>query len=1319
MSAKTAIQYFRDENITVGINAGNSLDAVRNWGAGAPIAEETAWSNPALNQAYFNGIKTLGFDIVRIPVSWIGHVSNTAPNYTVNSDWLRRVAQVVNMARDAGLKAIINVHHDGNHNDQPGWLNINTANTAMGDRFERLWVQIADYFQNYGDFLMFQAFNEIHDGQWGKSGTQAQYNTINNWNQRFTNAVRNSGGNNPNRYLLYYGYNVTHLIGTGGSDATRFQLPTDPTPNRRIVGFHYYDPFNFAHDGAVDTWDTQTNRNNINTAFGNFKTRFIDNNIPVIIGETGPVRRTSDNAAARQNRLLYIDYMFGKARENEIVPIFWENGGNNDFGLINRTNGTANNDVAQTVIERMMSATKTNVPVTVTSVTVTPNPASVTKGGTRQFSAQVNGTGVPSQTVTWSLVGSPAGASISTAGLLTVTPSATVATITVRAASTVSGYTSIFGTSTVTVTEQATGFTLDDLEHGTDVNYLEGSWYYMVTSDNAPAANLTPLETATAAQHNAIITNAGPANTHGPMSFVPMPNNTATGNLTSGQVRTASGNYVAALRFVNIASHVTAPAPDNWGRFAGVGMGTELSSAPNVGIGSEFNTVEEISFDMWAPNNMRVIFKVQTTENAGANGNSYKNVVVGNGNWQTHTVRLTSSQNRAPLASGAIPNADGAAIPGVGGVLNLCAPSGGIAGDLCQEPYHGSHFTFNRANVTALMWQVNAYGDFNNTLAASNTVLVDNIRFDNFTSSTTSRTNIAPAVVTIGGTYTFTGSAQTPAPANVSVVLGGTTLVNGTDYTYVASNNVNAGTATVTVTGIGSYTGTVTQTFTIAKASAPAITWPAASAITYGAALSTSTLTGGSTTFGSFAWTTGSTVPTVTNSGYSVTFTPNAATLLNYNIAATLTNTVPITVNRAAGTFVTTPALSTTYTPTLTLANLTLPSGYTWVTPSTSLNAGDGQTFLAAYTNPNGNFLSANGNVTVNVARAAGTFVTTSALNTTYTPTLTLANVTLPEGYEWVEPSTPLFAGNGQSFTAAYTNPNGNYLSADGNITVNVAKASLGTFTPPVLAATYGGLLSDVELPDGWEWDNDDPAVTVGNAGEQTHEASLTAFDADNYEAGDWTGVSFTVMVAKADIDMSGITFADKTVDRDGTTYSIFISGELPNGVSVQYDGNFRSAAGVYTVTAAFTLTQALAANYNVPEPMTATLTIANTNSILSNRPGHQPDINAEAPATALSGKFTAGPNPVDRSSGTVDFFWQGSQIKSSTLNIFDASGNLINKVRIAEKSEGTSSGRREVGSWNLKNSRGRPVAEGTYLVKGVINVDGNKEKVSLILGVR
>jgi uncharacterized repeat protein (TIGR02543 family) len=148
--------------------------------------------------------------------------------------------------------------------------------------------------------------------------------------------------------------------------------------------------------------------------------------------------------------------------------------------------------------------------------------------------------------------------------------------------------------------------------------------------------------------------------------------------------------------------------------------------------------------------------------------------------------------------------------------------------------------------------------------------------------------NLSALVVTL----TYGGDAHTEdvafaafAGKNISE-----SPVHGTALVRMTHNGT-----TVTVR-IGDYTAD-TNPLTVNKAIPAAITWPVASAITYGAALSTSTLTGGSTT-GIFAWQTGATIPTVTNSGYNVVFTPSDTD--NYDWSnITLTQAVAITVNPA------------------------------------------------------------------------------------------------------------------------------------------------------------------------------------------------------------------------------------------------------------------------------------------------------------------------------------------------------------------------------------------------------------------------------------
>jgi len=110
---------------------------------------------------------------------------------------------------------------------------------------------------------------------------------------------------------------------------------------------------------------------------------------------------------------------------------------------------------------------------------------------------------------------------------------------------------------------------------------------------------------------------------------------------------------------------------------------------------------------------------------------------------------------------------------------------------------------------------------------------------------------------------------------------------------------------------------------------------------------------------------------------------------------------------------------------------------------------------------------------------------------------------------------------------------------------------------------------------------------------------------------------------------------------------------------------------------------------------------------------------NLNKPQSVTINEFTAGPNPVSRSSGAVNFFWQGKGIHNATLSIYDASGNIVRKIKIRDNSAGNFE-RRPVGSWNLTNSRGRSVSDGNYAVKGTITTkDGKKEKVNIVLGVK
>jgi len=371
VSGKTAFNYFKDEKIYSGWNLGNTLDSFSN-----RLGNETIWGNPSVNQEIMNGVKKAGFNIIRIPVTWMGYFG-IPPDYRISLSRLQRVAEVVDMAHNAGLKVIINIHHDGStpqEGKDEGWLSISKAMKNKSEyeqvthQFARAWDQIAAYFKNYGDWLMFESMNEIHDGGWGWSYNfqtfpKFQTDIINKWNQLFTDRVRASGGNNTDRYLIIPAYCTQPQQTLAGT----FILPKDTTPGKLIVTFHYYDPYEFSIASKRPSWGTDGDKQKVDNDFAPFKKVFIDNDIPVIIGETGAALQLYPNDKgvenqARQSRISYITQVFVTAKKYGLVPIYWDNGvisGDGEkFGLFDRRTGQPSSADNSTLINIMINSVK-------------------------------------------------------------------------------------------------------------------------------------------------------------------------------------------------------------------------------------------------------------------------------------------------------------------------------------------------------------------------------------------------------------------------------------------------------------------------------------------------------------------------------------------------------------------------------------------------------------------------------------------------------------------------------------------------------------------------------------------------------------------------------------------------------------------------------------------------------------------------------------------------------------------------------------------------------------------------------------------------
>lgn len=313
-------------NISMAINIGNTLEA---------IGGETAWGAAKINADYIRSIRESGFDAVRLPVAWYNHSDKNT--LKIDESWMNRVDEVVQLCIANGLYVFMNIHWD------EGWMELNIDSYSSDvDRIQReLWTQIADRFKDYDKHLVFCGANEA--GQ----DTQASADALKAYMQTFIDVVRASGSNNANRVL------VVQSPGTDIDRAVKYcagNLPKDKVADRMMLEVHCYDPSDFTilqNDGEWGAnskvryfwgqdYHTGTDRdctwgeeNHIDTQMQKLKTNFVDNGIPVIIGEFGCGRRRSfeatiDEAKHRASRCYYHSYIVKSAKTNGAVPFLWD-----------------------------------------------------------------------------------------------------------------------------------------------------------------------------------------------------------------------------------------------------------------------------------------------------------------------------------------------------------------------------------------------------------------------------------------------------------------------------------------------------------------------------------------------------------------------------------------------------------------------------------------------------------------------------------------------------------------------------------------------------------------------------------------------------------------------------------------------------------------------------------------------------------------------------------------------------------------------------------------------------------------------------------
>ena len=320
--------------MAMGWNLGNSLDAE------GPT--ETHWGNPVTTKAMIDEVANRGFKTIRIPVTWRFH-QEPSPDYTVSKAWLDRVEEVVNYARANDMYVILNTHHEDT------WIIPTYAEgDAVKSRLSKLWTQIATRFQNYSDYLIFETLNEPRyedtPQEW-TGGTAEGRDMVNQYHQVALDAIRATGGNNPERYVMISSYAASTLPVA----INALKIPNND--DKAIVSLHSYFPFPFTLGGTDTTWGTASDKQALDSEMDKIKTKFLDNGIPVVLGEW-----SSANLNNLSDRITHAEYYANAAAQRGMPSVWWDNGkigvSNDDLGIFNRLNNTwPFDDIADVLIK--------------------------------------------------------------------------------------------------------------------------------------------------------------------------------------------------------------------------------------------------------------------------------------------------------------------------------------------------------------------------------------------------------------------------------------------------------------------------------------------------------------------------------------------------------------------------------------------------------------------------------------------------------------------------------------------------------------------------------------------------------------------------------------------------------------------------------------------------------------------------------------------------------------------------------------------------------------------------------------------------------
>ncbi len=471
----------------------------------------------------------------------------------------------------------------------------------------------------------------------------------------------------------------------------------------------------------------------------------------------------------------------------------------------------------------------------------------------------------------------------------------------------------------------------------------------------------------------------------------------------------------------------------------------------------------------------------------------------------------------------------------------------------------------------------------------------------------------APAVTWAAPSAIVYGTALSATQLDASSTVAGTFA-----YTPAAGTVLKAGSQTLSVT----FTPTDATDYSTAKATvgltvnqaAPAITWPAPSAIVYGTALSATQLDASSTVAGTFAYTPAAgTVLKAGSQTLSVTFTPTDAA--DYSTAKA---TVGLTVNQAAPAVTWAAPSAIVYGTALSATQLDASStvaGTFAYTPAagTVLKAGS-QTLSVTFTPTDATDYStakATVGLTVNQAAPAITWAAPSAIvyGTALSATQLDAGSTVAGTFAYTPAAGTVLKAGSQTLSVTFTPTDAaDYSTAKATVGLTVNQAAPAVTWAAPSAIVYGTALSATQLnasstiPGAFVYSPAAGAILA--VGSDTLSVTFTPTDSTDYTTATQT-VTLTVNsgTPMLSVNATSVGFGDVALNTLATqTVTLTSSGTASvtvNSATVTGTG-FSLAGSTFSATLTPGQTATLGVQFDPTTAVTATgqLTITSNSSV-------------------------------------------------------------------------------------------------------------------------